>query len=77
MDKNKIIKEIKSKSYVKDGILYLGELFEIKPIFIIGKDGNQVLEGYDIYNYADQELIEDDEDYDFDSDYITTVYREV
>lgn len=70
---NKIIEEVKGKSYVKDGILYLGELLEIKPILMTDKDGNQTLEGYDIYRYADQELMEEDEDYDFDADYITTV----
>ena len=30
--------------------------------------------GIDVYKYVPQEEMEKDDDYDFDSDYITTVY---
>ena len=70
---NKLIKAIKDNSST-DGIVFkLGNLLEIKPVFIENDKGEQELEGIDIYKYADPELMES-EDYDFDADFITTIY---
>lgn len=73
---NKIIKEIKQNSSMVNGVLKIGKLVEIKPIYQTdytkGCDCSEIV-GYDIYKYADEELMQN-EDYDFDSDYITTVY---
>ena len=70
---NKFIQAIQKNSGSDGDIFYLGNLLEIKPVFTHDKEGNKTLEGIDIYKYADKELMED-EDYDFDSDYITTIY---
>lgn len=73
---NKIIKEIKQNSSMVNGVLKIGKLLELKPIYQTiytkGCDCSEII-GYDIYKYADEELMQN-EDYDFDSDYITTVY---
>ena len=74
---NKIIKAIEKESSFDGEVLKLGKLLEIKPVYTHrkGKTGEdfQELEAVDVYRYADEELMEDD-DYDFDSDYITTIY---
>ena len=57
----------------EDGIINLGNLIEIKPIEHETEEGWTVTEGYDLYKYASQEDMEDD-DYDFDADFITSVY---
>ena len=72
---NKFIEAIKQESTFDGYVLKLGKLLEIKPVYTrnLQKPNGQKLIGYDIYKYADEELMED-EDYDFDSDFITTVY---
>lgn len=65
---NKVVKAIEHESSFDGDVLKLGKLLEIKPVLEESK-----IIGYDIYRYADEELMED-EDYDFDSDFITTVY---
>ena len=65
---NKFIEAIKQESTFDGDIFKLGKLIEIKPVF----EKDEII-GYDIYKYADEELMED-EDYDFDSDFITTIY---
>ena len=69
---NKIIEVIKRNSSYDGEVLYLGNLLEIKPVYSRTATG-EAIEGYDIYQYADRELMED-EDYDFDADFICTVY---
>lgn len=69
---NKFIKAILTYSKYEDGNLNLGNLIELKPIYMQYSTGKS-LEGYDIYKYADKELM-GDEDYDFDADYICTIY---
>lgn len=65
---NKVVKAVEQESSFDGYVLKLGKLLEIKPVL----EENKII-GYDIYRYADEELMED-EDYDFDSDFITTVY---
>ena len=67
------VEAIKQNSSFDGDVLKLGNLIEIKPVYLQDKDGNETLEGYDIYRYASEEATED-EDYDFDADFITTVY---
>ena len=74
---NKFVNAIKQNSSSDGEVVTLGNLIEIKPVYSskINEHGETVkeLDGYDIYRYADRELMEED-DYDFDSDYICTVY---
>lgn len=74
---NKIVEAVKNNSHSNGYTIYLGNLLEIKPVYTHrkGKTGEdfQELEAVDVYRYADEELMEDD-NYDFDSDYITTIY---
>lgn len=70
---NKVVEAIKENSSFDGEVLKLGKLIEIKPVYSHSINELNKLEGYDIYRYADEELMED-EDYDFDSDFITTVY---
>ena len=65
---NKVVKAIEHNSSFDGDVLKLGKLLEIKPIF----EDDEII-GYDIYRYADEELMEDD-DYDFDADFICSVY---
>ena len=65
---NKVVKAIEHNSSFDGDVLKLGKLLEIKPIF----EDDEII-GYDIYRYADEELMED-EDYDFDADFICSVY---
>ena len=65
---NKVVKAIEHNSSFDGDVLRLGKLLEIKPIF----EDDEII-GYDIYRYADEELMEDD-DYDFDADFICSVY---
>ena len=64
----KLLADIKNKSYIKEDVIYLGNFIEVKPIY----DGDK-LAGIVIYKYTSPEDMEDD-DYDFDGDYITTIY---
>ena len=70
---NRVVEAIKNKSSFDGDIINLGNLLELKPAYSFLDKETRVLEGIDIYKYTDRELMED-EDYDFDSDYITTVY---
>jgi hypothetical protein len=70
---NKVVEAIKHNSSFDGDIINLGNLLELKPVYSQLDKDTKVLEGIDVYRYADRELMED-EDYDFDSDYITTVY---
>lgn len=70
---NKVVEAIKNNSSFDGDIINLGNLLELKPAYSFIDKDTKVLEGIDVYRYADRELMEDD-DYDFDSDYITTVY---
>ena len=65
---NKVVKAIEHESSFDGDVLKLGNILEVKPVY----DNNEII-GYDVYKYADEELMEGD-DYDFDSDFITTVY---
>ena len=67
---NKLIEGIKQKSSFDGDVLKLGNLIEVKPVY--EQESSQLI-GYDIYKYASEEAMED-EDYDFDGDFITTVY---
>ena len=72
---NKVVKAIEHNSSFDGYVLKLGNLLEVKPIYTQNaeKPNGQELIGYDIYRYADEELMEDD-DYDFDADFICSVY---
>lgn len=69
---NKIIEVIKRDSSYDGEVLKLGNLIEVKPVYSRTAT-SEVVEGYDIYKYASEEAMED-EDYDFDADFICTVY---
>ena len=66
----KVAQAILKNSSSDGDVIKLGNLIELKPVY--GQDNT--VEGYDIYKYADEELMAEDEDYDFDADYICTVY---
>ena len=66
----KVAQAILKNSSSNGDVVKLGNLIEFKPVY--GQDNT--VEGYDIYKYADEELMAEDEDYDFDADYICTVY---
>ena len=66
----KVAQAILKNSSSNGDVVKLGNLIEFKPVY--GQDNT--VEGYDIYKYADKELMAEDEDYDFDADYICTVY---
>ena len=70
----KFVEAIKHNSYSDGEVIYLGNIFEIKPVYLTDSDNNKTLSAVDIYKYQDPEVMEEDEDYDYDSDYITTVY---
>lgn len=59
-----LFRAIEKKSYSTGEVVVIGELFELK----FDDDGMAV----SIYKYKPQE--EMDDDYDFDSDFITTIY---
>ena len=62
-----LIKQIKENSRVIDSsTIVIGNLLELH----IDEEG----ENMDIYKYVPQEVMEADEDYDFDADYITSIY---
>ena len=65
---NKVVKAIEHNSSFDGEVLKLGKLLEIKPIY-----ENDKIVGFDIYKYADEELMEDD-NYDFDADFIGSVF---
>ena len=66
----KVAQAILKNSSSDGDVVKLGNLIEFKPVY--GQDNT--VEGYDIYKYADEELMAENEDYDFDGDYICTVY---
>ena len=66
----KVAQAILKNSSSDGDVIKLGNLIEFKPVY--GQDNT--VKGYDIYKYADEELMAEDEDYDFDADYICTVY---
>ena len=70
---NKVVEAIKHNSSFDGEVLKLGKLLEIKPIYEHSKNEPNKLVGFDIYRYADEELMEDD-DYDFDADFIGSVF---
>lgn len=60
----KICDEIKQKSFYKNGSIYIGNILELV-----------VTHNYiDVYKYVEQSKICDD--YNWDNDYITTIYME-
>ena len=65
---NKVVKAIEHNSSFDGEVLKLSKLLEIKPIY-----ENDKIVGFDIYKYADEELMEDD-NYDFDADFIGSVF---
>ena len=65
---NKVVEAIKQNSSFDGEVLKVGNLIEVKPVW----EKDEII-GYDIYKYASEEAMED-EDYDFDADFITTVY---
>ena len=61
-----LISQVANKSYKdENGNIIIGEFLELH----FSEDG----ENLDIYQYVPQEVMEADEDYDFDADYITTI----
>ena len=70
---NKLKEAIKQNSSIDGDVLKLGNLVEVKPVYEHSINELNKLIGYDIYKYASEEAMED-EDYDFDGDFITTVY---
>ena len=70
---NKVFKAILSHSASDGEVINLGNIIEIKPVYRTSNKGREEVEGLDIYKYATPEAMEAD-DYDFDSDYICTVY---
>ena len=66
----KVAQAILKNSSSDGDVIKLGNLIELKPVY----RPDNIIEGYDIYKYADEELMAEDEDYDFDADYICTVY---
>lgn len=68
--KRKLREAIKKNSSFDGDVLNIGNLLEIKPVY--EQETSQLI-GYDIYKYASEEAMEE-EDYDFDADFITTVY---
>ena len=61
-----LIDQVANKSYKdENGNIIIGEFLELH----FSEDG----ENLDIYQYVPQEVMEADEDYDFDADYITTI----
>ena len=62
-----IHKQIKKNSYIeKNGNVVLGNLIELHF-----SEGNEYV---DVYKYVPQEVIEADKDYDFDEDFLTSIY---
>lgn len=68
--KRKLRESIEKNSSFDGDVLNIGNLIEVKPVY---EQETCQLVGYDIYKYASEEAMED-EDYDFDGDFITTVY---
>ena len=68
--KRKLREAIQKNSSFDGDVLNIGNLIEVKPVY---EQESCQLVGYDIYKYASEEDMED-EDYDFDEDFITTVY---
>lgn len=66
--KEKIYDAIKNHSHSDGEVIVLGELLELKSF------DDERGSGVDVYKYVPQEEMEKDDDYDFDSDYITTIY---
>lgn len=68
IDKEELYKIIKNESHYdkETGVVSIGNLIEIK----LHEDENCM----DIYKYQSQEVMEEDEDYDFDEDYLTSVF---
>ena len=67
IDKEELYRIIKNNSYFNEelGIISIGNLIEIK----LHENENCM----DIYKYQTQEAMEE-EDYDFDNDYLTSIY---
>ena len=58
---------LKKNSYIeKNGNVVLGNLIELHF-----SEGNEYV---DVYKYVPQEVIEADKDYDFDEDFLTSIY---
>ena len=66
----KVAQAILKNSSFDGDVIKLGNLIELKPVY----NQNKQIEGYDIYKYANEKLMTENEDYDFDLDYICTVY---
>ena len=66
--KEKIYDAIKNHSHSDGEVIVLGEIIELKPF------GDERGTGVDVYKYVPQEEREKDDGYDYDSDYLTTIY---
>lgn len=60
----KLLEQIKNNSYQNGDRLVLGNFIELKV--------NDEKDCIDVYKYVDFDSIEDIDDYDFDSDYLTS-----
>ena len=69
INKEELFELIKKNSHYNQetGVISIGNLIEIN---LHTTDNNNCI---DIYKYQEPEVMED-EDYDFDADYITTIY---
>lgn len=72
----RVLEAIENNSYSDGETFVIGEFIEIKPIYVYGKDDSRTLEGIDIYRYADFSGLTDEEleDYDYDADFIKSIY---
>ena len=62
-----IHEQVKKNSYMNEnGNVVLGNLIELHF-----SEGNEYV---DVYKYVPQEVMEADEDYDFDEDFLTSIY---
>ena len=66
--KEKIYDAIKNNSHSDGEVIVLGEIIELKSF------GDERGTGVDVYKYVPQEEREKADDYDYDSDYLTTIY---
>jgi hypothetical protein len=70
IDKEELFKLIKESSHYNSetGVISIGNLIEVN---LHTTDNENCI---DIYKYQNPEVMEQDEDYDFDADYLTTIY---
>ena len=72
----RVLEAIENNSYSDGETFVIGELIEIKPIYVYGENDSRTLVGIDIYRYADFSDLTDEEleDYDYDADFIKSIY---